>query len=168
MKKLIMPITMAIVGMLAISLMVTNFNSHTPTTLKMLRVDDVDYKTGATIQLSTGAESVVVDARPNDPKAVVEVVGDSNFEVGENLLEIKVTGSDNKTTQVYKITLIKPELSGWCESNAELILTIETNWEDEQIYEMPGYAELGTYATDIKANSSCFSPSLVEEVNKNY
>lgn len=163
-----MPITMALVGILSVSLIYVNLNSTTPTTLKMLRIDDVDHVTGDVIDLPTGAEFVVVDARPDDPKAVVEVTGDSGFEVGANTLEIKVTGSDNKTSQIYTITLNKPELAGWCETNAELIGTIETNWEDEQIYEMPGYAELGTYAADIKANPSCFTPSLVEEVNTNY
>ena len=163
-----MPITMALVGILSVSLIYVNLNSNTPTTLKMLRIDDVDHVDGDIIDLGTGTESVVVDARPNDPKAVVEVTGDSGFEVGENKLEIKVTGSDNKTFQIYTITLNKPELSGWCELNADLIGTIETNWADEQIYEMPGYAELGTYAADIKANPSCFTPSLVEEVNTNY
>jgi hypothetical protein len=159
---------MALVGILSVSLIYVNLNSNTPTTLKMLRIDDVDHVDGDIIDLGTGTESVVVDARPNDPKAVVEVTGDSGFEVGENKLEIKVTGSDNKTFQIYTITLNKPELSGWCELNADLIGTIETNWADEQIYEMPGYAELGTYAADIKANPSCFTPSLVEEVNTNY
>ena len=163
-----MPITMAIVGILAVSLIYVNVNSTTTTALKMLRVDDVDYKSGAVIDLPTGAESVVVDARPVDPKAVIEVAGDSGFEVGANTLEIKVTGSDNKTFQIYTITLNKPELAGWCEVNAELIGAIETAWGDEQIYGMPGYAELGTYAADIKANPSCFTPSLVEEVNTNY
>jgi hypothetical protein len=159
---------MALVGILSVSLIYVNLNSNTPTTLKMLRIDDVDHVDGDVIDLATGTEFVVVDARPNDPKAVVEVTGDSGFEVGANTLEIKVTGSDNKTSQVYTITLNKPELSGWCELNADLIGTVEANWTDEQIYEMPGYAELGTYAADIKANPECFTPSLVEEVNTNY
>jgi len=159
---------MALVGILSVSLIYVNLNSNTPTTLKMLRIDDVDHVDGDVIDLATGTELVVVDARPDDPKAVVEVTGDSGFEVGANTLEIKVTGSDNKTSQVYTITLNKPELSGWCELNADLIGTVEANWTDEQIYEMPGYAELGTYAADIKANPECFTPSLVEEVNTNY
>jgi len=159
---------MALVGILSVSLIYVNLNSNTPTTLKMLRIDDVDHVDGDVIDLATGTEFVVVDARPDDPKAVVEVTGDSGFEVGDNTLEIKVTGSDNKTSQVYSITLKKPELSGWCELNADLIGTIEANWTDEQVYEMPGYAELGTYAADIKANPECFTPSLVEEVNTNY
>ena len=159
---------MALVGILSVSLIYVNLNSNTPTTLKMLRIDDVDHVDGDVIDLATGTELVVVDARPDDPKAVVEVTGDSGFEVGANTLEIKVTGSDNKTSQVYTITLNKPELSGWCELNADLIGTIEANWTDEQIYEMPGYAELGTYAADIKANPECFTPSLVEEINTNY
>jgi len=96
-KKLVMPITMALVGILSVSLIYMNFNSSTTTTLKMLRIDEVEHVSGDVIELETGIESVVVDARPNDPKAVVEVTGDSGFEVGENKLEIKVTGSDNKT-----------------------------------------------------------------------
>jgi len=167
-KKLVMPITMALVGILSVSLIYVNLNSNTPTTLKMLRIDDVDHVDGDIVDLGTGTESVVVDARPDDPKAVVEVTGDSGFEVGENKLEIKVTGSDNKTSQVYTITLVKPELAGWCETNAELIGNIQGAWEEEVIYELPGYAELEKYAADIKANPSCFTEDLVEEVNTNY
>ena len=33
---------------------------------------------------------------------------------------------------------------------------------------MPGYAELGKNAADIKAHNECFSTSLIEEINKNY
>ena len=168
MKKLGMPISMAFIGVLSVAFIFMNLGSSAPTTLKMLRVDDVDYKNGAVIELSTGAESVVVDARPDDPKAVVEVTGDSGFSVGENILEIKVTGSDNKTFQIYQLKLIKPELAGWCQVNAELILSIETAWEDEQLYELPGYAELQNYAADIKANESCFTETLVAEVKSNY
>jgi len=167
-KKLVMPITMALVGILSVSLIYMNFNSSTTTTLKMLRIDEVEHVSGDVIELETGIESVIVDARPNDPKAVIEVTGDSGFEVGENKLEIKVTGSDNKTSQVYTITLVKPELAGWCETNAELIGSIQGAWEEEVIYELPGYAELEKYAADIKANSSCFTEDLVEEVNTNY
>jgi len=159
---------MAFIGLLSVALIYVNFGSNTPTTLKMLRIDAVDYTNGAVIELSTGADSVVVDARPDDPKAVVEVTGDSGFQVGENILEIKVTGADNEPFQIYQIKLIKPELSGWCEVNAELILAVETAWADEQVYELPGYAELGKYAADIKANESCFTESLVAEVKANY
>jgi len=49
-----------------------------------------------------------------------------------------------------------------------LIGSIQGAWEEEVIYELPGYAELEKYAADIKANSSCFTEDLVEEVNTNY
>jgi hypothetical protein len=111
---------------------------------------------------------VNVDARPTDGKAVIEVTGNTEFKEGENTLSVKVTGSDGKTFKVYTWTLISPKLAGWCQDNTELIKTIETNWADEQIYEMPGYAELGTNAADIKAHNECFSTSLIEEINKNY
>jgi len=169
-KKLVLPIFMAAVGALAISLIVSNVLATTPTTLKIMRIDDVAYSVtgGDTIKLTIGTQHVIVDARPTDGKAVVEVTGDSEFKEGENTLSVKVTGSDGKTFKVYTWTLVSPKLAGWCQENTELIKTIETNWTDEQIYEMPGYAELGNYAADIKAHNECFSSSLVDEINKNY
>ena len=170
MKKLVLPIFMAAVGALAISLIVSNVLATSPTTLKVMRIDDVSYSVtgGETIKLTIGTQAVIVDARPTDGKAVIEVTGNTGFKEGENTLSVKVTGSDGKTFKVYTWTLISPKLAGWCQDNTELIKTIETNWADEQIYEMPGYAELGTNAADIKAHNECFSTSLIEEINKNY
>ncbi|NBR54526.1 MAG: hypothetical protein EBT82_00880 [Micrococcales bacterium] len=170
MKKFIMPITMAVAGILAVAVIFINVTAVAPVTLKLLRVDDVAYNLngGDTIKLATGVESVYVDARPTDGNAVVEIKGDKNFKEGKNTLSIKVTGSDGKSNKTYTMTLIMPKLSGWCESNAQLIKTIETNWSDEQIYGIPGYAELGTYASQIRSHTDCFSTSLVSEVNKNY
>jgi hypothetical protein len=161
---------MAAVGALAISLIVSNVLATSPTTLKVMRIDDVSYSVtgGETINLTIGTQAVIVDARPTDGKAVIEVTGNTEFKEGENTLYVKVTGSDGKTFKVYTWTLISPKLAGWCQDNTELIKTIETNWADEQIYEMPGYAELGTNAADIKAHNECFSTSLIEEINKNY
>ena len=170
MKKLVLPIFMAAVGALAISLIVSNVLATSPTTLKVMRIDDVSYSVtgGETIKLTIGTQAVIVDARPTDGKAVIEVTGNTEFKEGENTLYVKVTGSDGKTFKVYTWTLISPKLAGWCQDNTELIKTIETNWADEQIYEIPGYAELGTNAADIKAHNECFSTSLIEEINKNY
>lgn len=170
MKKLVLPIFMAAVGALAISLIVSNVLATSPTTLKVMRIDDVSYSVtgGETIKLTIGTQAVIVDARPTDGKAVIEVKGNTEFKEGENTLSVKVTGSDGKTFKVYTWTLISPKLAGWCQDNTELIKTIETNWADEQIYEIPGYAELGTNAADIKAHNECFSTSLIEEINKNY
>lgn len=170
MKKLVLPIFMAAVGALAISLIVSNVLATSPTTLKLMRIDDVSYSVtgGETIKLTIGTQAVIVDARPTDGKAVIKVTGNTEFKEGENTLSVKVTGSDGKTFKVYTWTLISPKLAGWCQDNTELIKTIETNWADEQIYEIPGYAELGTNAADIKAHNECFSTSLIEEINKNY
>jgi hypothetical protein len=169
-KKLVLPILMAAVGALAFALVVSNVLATSPVTLKVMRIDDIGYSVtgGETIKLTIGTQAVMVDARPTDGKAVVEVTGDSNFEEGDNTLSVKVTGSDGKTFKVYTWTLVSPKLAGWCQDNTELIKTIETNWADEQIYEMPGYAELGKNAADIKAHNECFSTSLIEEINKNY
>lgn len=165
-----MPITMGVAGLLAIAVIVINVTAVAPVTLKMLRIDDVAYSLtgGDTIKLATGVESVYVDARPTDGNAVVEIKGDKNFKEGDNTLSIKVTGSDGKSSKTYTMILVMPKLSGWCQENSQLIKTVETNWADEQIYEMPGYADLGTYASQIRAHSDCFSTSLVDEVKKNY
>lgn len=170
MKKLVLPIIMGVVGALSLALIVTNVLTASPVTLKMMRIDNTDYSLtgGETISLTVGTQQVLVDARPTDGKAVVEITGDSGFKEGNNTLSVKVTGSDGKSSKVYTWTLVSPKLSGWCSENTDLIKTVETNWADEQIYEMPGYAELGTYAADVKAHKDCFSASLVAEVEKNY
>lgn len=170
MKKLVLPIIMAVVGALSVVLIVTNVLTTSPVTLKMMRIDDVDYSVtgGETIKLTLGTTQVIVDARPTDGNAIVEVTGNTNFVEGDNTLAVKVTGSDGKSSKTYTWTLVSPKLSGWCQENSELVKTIETNWADEQIYEMPGYAELGTYASDIRAHQECFSSSLVTEVQNNY
>ena len=173
MKKLILPSVMAVMAALSIAVIVLSLSAKTPVTLKMLRIDDVDYDLngGDTITLATGVESVYVDARPTDGAAIVEITGDGKDKPlveGDNTLVIKVTGSDNKSSAEYKMTLVKPKLEGWCLENAEKIKQIETDWSDEQIYQMPGYADLASKAGDIKAHLTCFSDSLQKEITTNY
>lgn len=163
---------MAVMGVLSVAIIVMSLSAKAPTTLKMLRIDDVSYLSqldkGVKIQLATGVESVYVDARPTDGNAVVEVTGDKNFKDGDNKLSIKVTGSDGRSSSTYTVTLVKPKLEGWCAANTAFIKQVETDWADEQIYQMPGYADLGSKAGDIRAHMSCFSQSLQDEITKNY
>jgi hypothetical protein len=169
-KKLVLPIAMAIVAVLSVAVIAAGVTSKTPVTLKSLRIDEVAYNVagGDTIKLPTGTEFVYVDAKPTDPKATVEITGDKGFKEGENTLTIKVTGSDGKSSAVYTLTLIQPKLEGWCQTNADLIKQIETAYADEVIYMMPGYAELDKYAADIKAHKDCFSAALLKEIETNY
>ena len=172
-KKLILPSVMAVMAALSIVVIVLSLSTKTPVTLKMLRIDDVDYNLngGDTITLATGVEQVYVDARPTDGAAVVEITGDGKDKPlveGNNTLTIKVTGSDGKSDKTYTLTLVKPKLEGWCLENADVIKQIETDWTDEQIYEMPGYADLASKAGDIKAHLTCFSDSLQKEITTNY
>lgn len=44
-----------------------------------------------------------------DPLAVVEIEGNENFEVGENLVKIKVKSSNGEDEQTYEITVVKEE-----------------------------------------------------------
>ncbi|MFM8926979.1 MAG: hypothetical protein ACKOFA_02105, partial [Rhodoluna sp.] len=138
--------------------------------LKVLRIDEVAYTLtgGDTIKLPTGTESVYVDARPTDPKATVTITGDKGFKEGNNTLTIEVVGSDKKSSATYKLTLVQPKLEGWCQTNADLIKQVETAYQDELIYMMPGYAELDKYAGDIRAHQDCFSAALVKEIDTNY
>lgn len=170
MKKFTMPIAMAIIAVISVAVIAMGVTSKTPVTLKVLRIDEVSYnvKGGDTIKLPTGTESVYVDARPTDPKAEVVVEGDKGFKEGNNTLTITVIGSDKKSSAVYKLTLIQPKLEGWCQTNADLIKQIETAYQDEIIYMMPGYAELDKYASDIRAHEDCFSGPLVKEIQDNY
>ncbi len=170
MKKLVLPIIMAVVGALSVVVIALSVVSTTPVTLKSLRIDEKAYNVngGDTIKLATGVESVYVDARPTDGKALVEVTGATGLKEGDNELLIKVTGSDGKTSATYKLTLVMPKLSGWCLENADKIKEIETAYADEVLYQMPGYAELETKAAEIKANLTCFSDALQKEITDNY
>jgi hypothetical protein len=170
---------MAAFGVLAVVVIVMNLAAKAPTTLKMLRIDDVSYISQLhkgeeiKIQLPTGKESVFVDARPTDGNAVVKVTGDSNFKDGDNTLTINVTGSDGKSSSKYTVTLVKPKLEGWCAANTEEIAAIETAWADELMLRdidpaYLGYAELGSKSALIRAHMSCFSQSLQDEITKNY
>lgn len=169
-KKFILPGIMAVAGVAAVLVIALSLMSKTPVTLKMLRVDDVAYnvKGGDTVNLATGVESVYVDARPTDGAAIVKVTGDKGFKDGKNTLTITVTGSDGKSSATYTMTLIKPKLEGWCALNADKIKQIETDYADELIYGLPGYADLASKATEIKAHLSCFSDPLQKEITTNY
>lgn len=176
-KKLILPSIMAVLAVISIAVIAVSVSAKTPVTLKMLRIDtglepkDYNLAGGDTITLATGVDYVNVDARPTDGAAIVKITGDGKttpLVQGKNTLSIKVFGSDGKSSAEYKLYLIVPKLEGWCLANADLIKTIEQNWTDEQIYQMPGYADLGSYAADIKAHMSCFTDSLQKEITKNY
>ena len=160
---------MAIVGFVATGLIITNVLTAAPITLANIRIDGEDFKPGATHILPTGTLSVQVEATATDPEAVVEVTGDSGFVVGDNILSVKVTGSDGKNSATYTVTLVQPELAGWCEQNADKVLLYNSDYETADIY---GTIELA-YLDDgrlpeIQENLECFSDILQAYVKKNY
>ena len=171
MKKFIFPGIMAFAGVFAMFIVFTNVTASTSTELKSIRVGDgttfTDVVAGDTYELPTGTIELTVQALPVDPAAEVSVEGNKDFKVGENTLTITVKGSDGKTTTPYTLTLIQPELAGWCEENADKIKLYNDDFELADIYQDISLAYLDERLPEIKENLSCFSDLLQEYVNAN-
>jgi hypothetical protein len=170
-KKLVFPIIMAMAGVLATFVVFTNVSATTSTELASIRVGDgttfTEIKAGDTFKLPTGTEELSVEAKTVDPDAVVTVEGNNNFVAGDNILKITVQGSDGKSSSTYQVTLVKPELSGWCEENAEKIKLYNDDFETADIYQDMSLAYLDERLPEIEANLSCFSELLQDYVNAN-
>lgn len=162
---------MALAGIFAVLIVFTNVNSNTSTQLTSIRVGDgttfTDVVAGDTYELPTGTIELTVQARPVDPNAEVSVAGNKDFKPGENTLTITVKASDGKSTSKYNLTLIQPELSGWCEENAEKIKLYNDDYELADIYQDITLAYLDERLPEIKENLSCFSELLQDYVNAN-
>ena len=171
MKKFVFPGIMALAGVFAMFIVFTNVSANTSTALSGIRVGDgttfTDVVAGDTYELPTGTIELTVQATPVDPLAEVSVAGNTDFKPGENTLTITVKGSDGKSTSEYKLTLIQPELSGWCETNAEKIKLYNDDYELADIYQDISLAYLDERLPEIKANLSCFSQLLQDYVKAN-
>jgi hypothetical protein len=170
-KKFVFPGIMAIAGVLAIFVVFTNVGTTTSTALTSIRVGDgttfTEVVSGDTYTLPTGTVQLSVEAIPEDPDAEVSIEGDSGFVPGENTLTITVKASDGKTSETYSITLVQPELSGWCEENAEKIKLYNDDFELADIYQDMSLAYLDERLPEIEANLSCFSQLLQDYVAAN-
>lgn len=173
-KKLTFPIVMAIAGLLAVGVIAQNFVSNSPTTIKEMTITYEEGVTGTpievgdTIDIPTGIDQVFLVVSPDDEKASVAIEGDSGFEVGNNTLTITVTGADNKSSSEYTLTLVRPELAGWCDENAETIQLYNADFENADIYQDISLAYLDERLPVIQENLSCFSDLLQAYVNENY
>ena len=171
MKKFVFPGIMAVAGVLAIFIVFTNVSANTSTKLTSIRVGDgttfTDVVAGDTYELPTGTVELTVEALPEDPDAEVSIEGTSGFVPGDNTLTITVKGSDGKSTETYTITLVQPELSGWCEENAEKIKLYNDDFELADIYQDMSLAYLDERLPEIEANLSCFSELIQDYVAAN-
>jgi hypothetical protein len=167
-KKLVFPIIMALVGVMAVFVVFTNVSATTSTALTSIRVGDgttfTDVKAGDTYKLPTGTVELTVQAEPVDPAAEVSVTGNTDFKPGNNTLTIVVKGSDGKTSSSYTLTLVQEKLSGWCEANAEKIKLYNDDYELADIYQDISLAYLDERLPEIKENLSCFSDLLQDYV----
>jgi hypothetical protein len=170
-KKFVFPGIMALAGIFAMIIVFTNVNANTSTKLTSIRVGDgttfTDVVAGDTYELPTGTIELTVQAIPVDPNAEVSVEGNKDFKPGENTLTITVKASDGKSSSDYTLTLIQPELSGWCEENAEKIKLYNDDYELADIYQDISLAYLDERLPEIKENLSCFSQLLQDYVNAN-
>jgi len=168
-KKLRMPIVMAVVGVAALVFVSLNMFATAPTTIKSITLSDQGgiwlkegVKANDKITLPTGLALVVVKVATTDPKAVVTTTGETGFKDGDNILDIKVTGSDAKSSTHYKITLVQPKLAGWCQTNKAKIAATNDNYELADIYQDYSliYIEPGATEAEVRANITCFSENL--------
>jgi hypothetical protein len=170
-KKFVFPGIMALAGVLAIFAVFTNVTANTSTALAGIRVGDgttfTDVAAGDTYELPTGTIELTVQATPVDPNAEVSVIGNTDFKPGNNTLTITVKGSDGKSSSDYTLTLVKPELAGWCDENAEKIKLYNDDFELAEIYQDMSLAYLDERLPEIKENLSCFSQLLQDYVNAN-
>ena len=171
MKKFVFPGIMALAGVLAMFVVFTNVTANTSTALAGIRVGDgttfTDVAPGDTYELPTGTIELTVQATPVDPNAEVSVIGNTDCKPGNNTLTITVKGSDGKSSSDYTLTLVKPELAGWCEENAEKIKLYNDDFELADIYQDMSLAYLDERLPEIKENLSCFSQLLQDYVNAN-
>jgi hypothetical protein len=170
-KKFVFPGIMALGGVLAIFVVFTNVTANTSTALAGIRVGDgttfTDVAAGDTYELPTGTIELTVQATPVDPNAEVSVIGNTDFKPGNNILTITVKGSDGKSSSDYTLTLVKPELAGWCDENADKIKLYNDDFELADIYQDMSLAYLDERLPEIKENLSCFSQLLQDYVNAN-
>lgn len=61
------------------------------------------------VEFSEDLDTLEVIATANQENAKVEIVGNNNLQIGENLITIIVTSEDGETTVNYQITVIKNE-----------------------------------------------------------
>jgi hypothetical protein len=170
-KKFVFPGIMALAGVLAMFVVFTNVTANTSTALAGIRVGDgttfTDVAAGDTYELPTGTIELTVQATPVDPNAEVSVIGNTDFKPGNNTLTITVKGSDGKSSSDYTLTLVKPELAGWCDENADKIKLYNDDFELADIYQDMSLAYLDERLPEIKENLSCFSQLLQDYVNAN-
>ena len=82
-------------------------------TLKSLGVSGYSYSPkfspstlNYSMTVSNGIRGLYVQAVPNDPKATVDIEGDSKWDVGKNTIKITVTAEDGSKT-VYKVNVTR-------------------------------------------------------------
>jgi len=173
-KKLILPIVMAMAGLLAIGVVAQNYLYKSPTTIKALTVTFQEgvtgepHKPGDIITLPTGINQVFLKLKLTDEHASYTVKGDKDFVDGNNTLTINVLGSDRKSSKDYTLTLISPKLSGWCKQNPDKVKLYNDDYELADIYQDISLAYLDTRLPEIQANLSCFSDILQKYIKENY
>lgn len=59
------------------------------------------------ITVGEDVDNLNISAVPEDNKAIVQISGNTNLEEGENIINIKVTAEDKKTTNTYTLLVTK-------------------------------------------------------------
>lgn len=84
--------------------------------LSNLQIADVNFEEGFNpdllsyeLSLSVYLEKLKITATPNQSDAKVEIIGNENFTVGENIITILLTSADRTQTVTYQIKVTVPE-----------------------------------------------------------
>ena len=86
-------------------------DASSDTSLATFTVDGTAVTDGSTVDVAFGTTSVTVVATPTDSGASAQVTGDTNLEIGTNLLNVLVTAADTTSTQNYSVSIVVPEFN---------------------------------------------------------
>ena len=80
--------------------------------LREIKIDGQDPEEGfdqfkSDYVMATDKDKVKIDAVPDDPNAKVEIKGNTNLNVGNNDIEVKVTAEDGRTTKSYYLHITR-------------------------------------------------------------
>lgn len=92
--------------------------------------DTLDYTT----TVSYDYENVTVNYESEDPTASVEVKGDKNLKVGDNVVTVTVTSSETKDKRIYNITVTREDFKAHSSTTTAAILTNDTSKKSTKVW----------------------------------
>lgn len=101
-------------------------------------------------------EKVKIEATPDDSKASVKIIGNTNLQLGRNTIEIKVTAENGRSTQSYFLYITRGDEKS---SNAYLKELKIKNYDIAPIFNK----EVINYAFEYQKNENSFEIEAIPE-----